>query len=620
LTIKHLNFDVENFEVLENDTEDINESQFSTAKIQAFSSDINRHDMSCSEEVLTLTAPTIYNKPILYSIDSMFDDFASHTSPDKSLIAGFVVPDSAEFVKQDDGRTSLVVMAKIWKKYAPKFIDFFKRDSSTKKVSVEMELYESEKQENGITDMLNFAYSGICILGDLITEASPGANMQVLSFAKEREEYQEAYQAEFSMKYENIDFTIPESVKESSQKGLALYSKFGRGATSVSLSTAKFLVKNAKVTPDKARIIFKYFSRNKDMDFTESNPPNNSYIKFMLWGGSDGVKWSKELFDKIEEADNKQLAYFSETITMPYTKISEINPSLKGIDPPITLGQANAIAAQADAVGTDEKKSGWAIAISSFKKTHTVKDGKWVKKEGTKEKLDMTDKKKIEEPEEEEMAEENKPLEEEMAAKETPEEEKKEQEKEGEDKEESPEEETEEEKKEKEEKMSLSANLDLAAMLAMLGGETGDYAEIAQEFSKSPEEADFAKIAMALYDKMCKMAAELDKEKEEKGAYMSKNESLEKFKADSEQKEFDTQVGMTMKEIECDVPTEEMDAMREDSKNFSLADIDNWKNAVRAKAFEFSKNKKKPEDVGFSIANPWLIGSDKKQPKSIWKD
>lgn len=64
---------------------------------------------------------------------------------------------------------------------------------------------------------------------------------------------------------------------------------------------------------------------------------------------------------------------------MPYQSISEINPSLKGINPPISLGQANEIARQADSIGAD--KGGWGIAIKSFKDRHKVENGKWVKKE-----------------------------------------------------------------------------------------------------------------------------------------------------------------------------------------------------------------------------------------------
>jgi len=71
---------------------------------------------------------------------------------------------------------------------------------------------------------------------------------------------------------------------------------------------------------------------------------------------------------------------------MPYQSLKDINPALKGIRPKITLEQANDIADQADAIGAD--KGGWGIAIKQFKKTHTVRGGKWVKREETKKEMD----------------------------------------------------------------------------------------------------------------------------------------------------------------------------------------------------------------------------------------
>ena len=95
--------------------------------------------LSGSEDVLRETAYTIYNKPVLYSVSEILDDFASHNEPGQSLIAGFVVPDSVEFISLDNGRIWLSVIAKVCNRYAPKVIEFFKRDGDKKKkVSVEM--------------------------------------------------------------------------------------------------------------------------------------------------------------------------------------------------------------------------------------------------------------------------------------------------------------------------------------------------------------------------------------------------------------------------------------------------------------------------------------------------
>ena len=58
-----IQFSIEKFEEIDDDPN----SQFATAKIQAFSSGENRHELICSVDKLKETAPSIYNKPILYN-------------------------------------------------------------------------------------------------------------------------------------------------------------------------------------------------------------------------------------------------------------------------------------------------------------------------------------------------------------------------------------------------------------------------------------------------------------------------------------------------------------------------------------------------------------------------
>jgi len=62
--------------------------------------------------------------------------------------------------------------------------------------------------------------------------------------------------------------------------------------------------------------------------------------------------------------------------------LKDANKSILGIEPPVTLAQANEIAAMADAIeGSDaDVESPFAVAISNFKKAYEVKDGKWTKK------------------------------------------------------------------------------------------------------------------------------------------------------------------------------------------------------------------------------------------------
>jgi len=63
---------------------------------------------------------------------------------------------------------------------------------------------------------------------------------------------------------------------------------------------------------------------------------------------------------------------------MPWSKMEDVSDSVRGIDPPVTLEQANSIARVADALEAKGNKHAWAIAISNFKKNR----GKKAKKEG----------------------------------------------------------------------------------------------------------------------------------------------------------------------------------------------------------------------------------------------
>ena len=676
---QRLNFDVEQTDIIDENPD----SQFATAKVRVFSSGESRNDTYCSEEALQATAHTIDNKPIVYNISNVFGDFGTHEEPRDTLIAGFAVPGSQQFERLDDGRLSLSVITKIWKRYAPIAMDIFKRDGGKKKVSVEVDLLDGEEKPNGLKDMKDFVYSAICILGDLVTEASPGAQLEMMSFAEENKKYKEAVELEFGS-YEGIDMSIPENVKRNVAKGLELYRQYNKGATSVSLASARHIIKNEKITPEKLRHIAKVHNSGKFKNMTKS-PPSDEYIAYMLYGGKEGMNWSMEINKQLEDQDSKQLSYFGDILTFPYKSKEDMNPALKGIDPPLSLAQANEIARQADAIGGEY---GWPTAIKSWKDRHKVVDGRWVKKENmsydfslnsaqiietlnnslseftygenmyrrywvlaydsdegyvfiadsyenknyrakynltgnkgvidldskeevinagwlpVKENINMEEEKKKEEMEAEVPKEGEKK--EEMAVeepkKESPEEEKKEQKEEGEDKKESPEEEKKEEEKEKEE-MSLDQNLDVAAILAMLANETDAYSAIVKE-EYVKEEKNFAKMFEAMCGKMAKMAED--------------NKNLLAYKKNIEKQQFEFEVNSTMKYIEekSTIPQEKKDYLLEESKKFSLENIDGWKNLAKATGLEFAKvESSEPEELQF--ANPWLT-IDPNKKKSAW--
>ena len=617
---KHLKFEIDtiNVEFLEQKGGDYTlfsgDSQFATAKIRAFSSGWNRHNMYCSEDLLKNTANTIYYKPLLYVLDRVRDDFGSHADPEESRIAGFVVSDSAEFVRLEDGRLSLEVEVKIWKYYAPTLMSIFRRDMGEKKVSVEMELFNYKEREDGVLDMQDFAYMAITILGDAIQEGSPGANIEILSFAEEIEKFESDLLLELSSRYDSIDFEIPENVKNNCQKGLSLYSEHGK-ADSRSLSNARYLVKNKSIDPKKVKSIYSIFNKSGKFQDMQSEPPSSDYIVYLLNGGKSGAKWVGDIYQKMSDLDQQSLSYF-EKITFPYKNVKDANPSLRSWSPPLSLSQMNEIARQADAVEKSGKnrQSAWAIAISNFKKTHKIKDGKWVKKE----KMDASLQDDISKEKEVNMKEEKKELEQEVVEESfekkikesnmTPEESDDQpymeagEDEEGNDKgEEAEDKKSEDEEPEEEMACEKPFSFDVDSILNILSGMKDFKAEL------SNKSVDLTQVI----EKMSSKISELE----------SENESLLEFKSEVDKSNLELEIAGTINYLvsKFEIPEENLKEMREGAENFSLEDIGQWEAQVKVKALdEFplkNKDAKQGEDVK-KYGLPFL--RDGEQRKSIW--
>jgi hypothetical protein len=617
-----LSFAVENIEL----TEDANNSQFATLKIDAFASGNNRHSLYVSEDTLKRTAKTILEKPIIWEYSPIKDDATTHSK--NQIICGFIPKDSPiEFREMKDSRIMMSVIGKLWVRYAGKMIDIFKRDKS-KSVSVEMEvLEENETSDFGIPELLSYCYQGITVLGEMVIPAIPNACADLVSFAaKEKEEYRMAYEKEFSNKYYDIDFTIPQSVRKNAQKSLEEHKKNGGNATSVSLAMARFLSKNEKITPEKVRAMAKFFNSKVERDA----------LTLGFFGGNSGAKWSKEIFAKLEEVDNRQLSYFGEdgeVIAFPYDSLKDAPENMKKLDGvPLTLEQVNQIVKVADGIGVTKEKNGYAIAKDQFKKTHKVENGHWVRKEKSnmsdeelvkedlgKEDMSMNDEEKkleeekakmaAEESEKERMAveevektkvasdEEEKKKEEQMA---TDDETKKKED--GEKEEGNPEEKKKDEDNEKKENMSLDANLDVAAMLAILEDETETYKKLVDEHKSG--NVNYGSLCSAMY---AKMMAVSKKAQEDKDAYMAENDELKKFKADVLGQRFAFEVESTLSDVSDTMPKDKLDDVRKDSENFNLENVDIWKNKVKALAFSYSKEKKLDGINRMALSNSgWL--------------
>ena len=622
---KNLIFAIEDIEIIEEETSLENDNRyFVSAKIQAFSSDINRHDMFCSEETLLRTAASIYYKPILYVVDKKTEDFGSHASPETARPAGVILHDSAEFERLPDGRLALMVGVKIWKRYASQAIDIFKRDGGHKKVSVELDLLDYEMQPDGLMEMKDFRYVGVVILGDAITEASPGAHIKIASFAEEDRAFREALLLEFSTKYDSIDFTIPDEIKKNCQMGLNLFEERGGGNPRI-LSHARFMIKNNKMTPSRAFLILKDFNSNNFED-NETGSSSEGHVIYLLLGGKEGFDWIVGICQSMEDADDQSLSYFENLVFFPYQRIEDINPALKGISPPISLTQANQIASVADKLieeGKEDSES-WGIAISRFKKSHVAKDEIWVKnskEEGEK----GEDYSEVKTMEENEILENERELENAGTIVEPAQEQEVEQEESGEQEEvfsseeensekvddvqeDEPEDDTSEEEEPETEDMDFDKDL-----LISLLSEGEIKVALSEEFEKGEGAVSLFKINSLMLKALVEMSSQVE-------AFSKENDELKQYKKTIEEKEFALVVNSTLSNLssEVEIPEGILEEMRVSSESHTLETIDGWKNEVRAKALDFAIKGKTEKEGIRSIAFPWT-NVDNSKKDSIWE-
>jgi len=653
LTNKML-FSIDNIELLEEEPE----SRFSILSLDFFASGNNLHNTYVSEETLRRTAPTIKNCPLVWKYDRLHNDIGTHDS--EEIPCGFV-PEKVEIFekKMSDGRIMLSVKAFVWKHYSGKLLEFFKRDGD-KPISVEVEVLDFEELEDEVIELCDYKFQAITVLGSKIEPAIPLAHATVLKFAQD---YKRDYELEFSKKYESIDFSIPKEVKTNAQKGLDLYKEHGRGGNPVSLALARHLVKMEKTNNLKIRHMYKVFS-SKKFESIDEESISDSYIGFMLYGGNEGYEWIENVESLLDEEDEKNLTYFEEEgEIMPYKNIGEINDALKGIDPPITLGQANSIAVQADAIGVDEDKNGWAIAIANFKKSHMVIDGQWVKKEEDDFSAEDSDggisvDKDNKLKKEDENSVNNQKLEQDKVSFDSLQtievlnsslsEFKYGEQKlakywvESIDKEYAYLRDQEDEKEyrakytidaevanvyldKKEEVIKsdykvvgdeevivpISEKVDISMLMSLFGEdeEIGNVLKV--ELDKEDKDKDFSVIINSMLAKMNTLF-ELNKE------FASTNEKLQEFKDVIEEERFNFEVNAALEELQetVDIPENAIKAMREKSLEYNLETIDGWKNDCKAQAFSYAIKKTDIKSEDGKVAFPW---GKINQKKSIWE-
>lgn len=324
-------FNCENFTVIEDDP------RFLLCEFYFGLIGENRSGSVILEEDYENSKGTVGYTPICGKF--FFNDFMEHEPDETPLGTALSFADSQYGYKEYNGKKYATTHGIIFKEYLPKEAENILR-SGEKKISIEIDVKEKERLENGKFRFKKFTYHCITILGARYLEGMQGAHLEVKNarrkyakfiagvkemFANQEHplsKYLEAdddkvlegetngeNRAEFG-KYDELDFTIPEGVKAKAEYGLELRKKYKRGGTSVGLNTARYLINNKTANPEKVRHISKYFPRhmgdNLDDTDRDGNPPSNGYIAFLLWGGYAGKSWSEKLVKAMDRIDGKE--------------------------------------------------------------------------------------------------------------------------------------------------------------------------------------------------------------------------------------------------------------------------------------------------------------------------
>lgn len=170
-----LSFEVQKFSIMD----DISDEQFAFVEVYVCHDGNNAHNMPISFEVLDRAKDTLKNKFLVAGYNGR--DFKGHEKDE--MIVGFFPESSKMWFEEVNGKKYLVAEAIMSKIYAKWAYDIFVQ-SNKKDVSMEITILDTEEHDN-VTNIKEFVFNGVTILGNSHIPACEGANASIIKFSKE---------------------------------------------------------------------------------------------------------------------------------------------------------------------------------------------------------------------------------------------------------------------------------------------------------------------------------------------------------------------------------------------------------------------------------------------------
>jgi hypothetical protein len=268
---------IEGIEIIQ----EISNSQLAIADVKVCHTGMNAHEKPFDLDTLKLAEPTLINKFLVAGFNGK--DFAGH-EVDQLIIGFFPESTNIRYIEENN-KHYLVATAIISKVYAYWAYDLFTQ-GNYKECSMEITVVSAEVKDDGYEWLTAFIFNGVTVLGESHQAACPGSNIQIIQFSTdEMQQYEQLYRCEFSKYKDKLDFTIPEQVRINAKTGL----ETGGGKSPISRAIAKYLSANTVATPEKVQHIADYYGKAR----TDKDK--------LMFGGSDGYEWAMELTQRMKD-------------------------------------------------------------------------------------------------------------------------------------------------------------------------------------------------------------------------------------------------------------------------------------------------------------------------------
>lgn len=314
-----MTFSIDNFEVMSND------DSLMIGRAYIVSDGDNAHGVGISKESMEKALPTLSNKPMLAIFEN--GDFNDHAKTEEDEIKRTqfgTVPETnmAEIVERD-GLNWLTSNFVVWKRYEPEIAERLENDPEAE-LSMEISINETS-ESNGKTNLDDWAFEGIMLLGNGVRPAIKDAGVEIFKFSATEEEeerleeslmlYAEELNKDFSIpeKYEHINFKPTQQMAKNAQRGLDMRDsqpKSNKCCTSVGLKRANQLIKREELSPSVVKRMKSFFDRHEVDKESDSWKEGNSKAEqaWLVWGGDAGYSWAKKVVKQMEKADEKDFA------------------------------------------------------------------------------------------------------------------------------------------------------------------------------------------------------------------------------------------------------------------------------------------------------------------------